>query len=201
MIGRLWRILRGCCVAFGLTWVLVTVTPVTKWYGSALAGPWLEPDGDILIVLGADGPIPAAVGLASYWRSVYAVYEWKRGVFRTVVVSGGNGVADSMKDYLTFEGIPADKIVLERRSTSTRENALFTADLLARMPGRKVLLTSDFHSYRSVRAFRKAGVDATPRPFPYAIKRAQSWADRWPVFLELCEETAKIVWYRLRGWI
>jgi len=198
---RLWRILRGGFVAFGLTWVLVTTTPVTKWYGSVLAGPWLEPDGDVLIVLGSDGPNSGFIGLASYWRSVYAVRVWKAGTFRTLVVSGGSGVADSMQEFLTFEGVPADKIVLERRAQSTRENALFTADLVKSMPGRKVLLTSDFHVYRSERAFRKAGVEVTPRFFPYALKRAQNWADRWPLFLELGTETAKITWYRLRGWI
>jgi uncharacterized SAM-binding protein YcdF (DUF218 family) len=201
MVGRLWRILRGAFEVLGLTWVLVTVTPVTEWYASALAGPWLEPDKDVLIVLGADGPDPGLIGLASYWRSLYAVEAWKQGTFRTLVVSGGNGTADSMQKFLVFEGVPSERIVLERHSSSTRENALFTADLVKPMPGRKVLLTSDFHVYRSARAFHKAGLDVTPRFFPYALKRAQRWTDRWPLFLELGEETAKIVWYRLRGWI
>ena len=185
----------------GLAWVLVTLTPVTRWYAAMLAGPWLEPKGDILIVLGADEPTDGLIGPATYWRSLYAVRAWREGGFRWVVVSGGNGLADSMKDFLQFEGVPGDKIVVERRALSTRENALYTADLLNHMTGPKVLLTSDFHVYRSVRAFQKVGLPVLPRFFPYAFKRFNSWPERWPLFMDLCIETVKIVRYRISGWI
>jgi uncharacterized SAM-binding protein YcdF (DUF218 family) len=106
-----------------------------------------------------------------------------------------------MKTFMASQGIPANQIAVESRSTSTRENALFTASIVAPMPGPKVLLTSDFHIFRSVRAFRKAGVEVTPLPFPYGIKRSNIWLDRWPVFLDLCMESVKIVYYKIRGWI
>jgi uncharacterized SAM-binding protein YcdF (DUF218 family) len=106
-----------------------------------------------------------------------------------------------MKDFLEFEGVPGDKIVVERRALSTRENALYTAQFLNHMTGPKVLLTSDFHVYRSVRAFQKVGLSVLPRFFPYAFKRFNSWPDRWPLFMDLCIETAKIVRYRISGWI
>jgi len=198
---RLYLTVRLGLTLLGLAWVLVTVTPLTRWYAATLAGPWLEPKGDILIVLGADGPTDGFVGPLTYWRSVYAVRVWREGGFRQVVLSGGNGVANSMKDFLQFEGVPGDKILLEPRAMSTRENALYTTEIVSRMSGRKVLLTSDFHVYRSVRAFQKVGLSVTPRFFPYAFKRFNSWPDRWPLFLDLCVETAKIVRYRVSGWI
>jgi hypothetical protein len=40
-----------------------------------------------------------------------------------------------------------------------------------------------------------------PRPFPDALKRANSWRQRWPVFLDLVAETAKIGYYLARRWI
>ena len=40
-----------------------------------------------------------------------------------------------MRDFLLFERVPADKIVLENRSLSTRENALFAAPLLKNPAG------------------------------------------------------------------
>jgi uncharacterized SAM-binding protein YcdF (DUF218 family) len=132
---------------------------------------------------------------------VYAARAWREGHFRTIVISGGTGIADSMREFLLFEHVPADKIVLESRSTSTRENALLVAPLLKSMPGTKVLLTSDFHMYRSFRAFRKAGIDVVPRPIPDVFKTASDWTLRWQVFVELMTETAKIAGYRLRGWI
>jgi uncharacterized SAM-binding protein YcdF (DUF218 family) len=198
---RLLRLIRNALAMLGLLIVIVTTTPVIKWYAGLLAGPWYEPGGDILILLGADEPSSGFIGAATYWRSFYAVQAWRRDNFRLVVVSGGHGIAESMRELLVFEGIPADKILLENRSESTRENALFTAALVASLPGRKVLLTSDFHVYRSLRAFAKVGLMATPRPVPYAVKRANSWTDRWQLFLELGVETAKIVVYRARGWI
>jgi uncharacterized SAM-binding protein YcdF (DUF218 family) len=90
---------------------------------------------------------------------------------------------------------------VEDKADSTRENAVFTEPLLASMPGRKVLLTSDFHMYRALRTFRRAGIHAVPYPIPDAAKRAIVWHARLPVCLELGTEAAKIVLYFLRGWI
>jgi len=193
--------MRGLCLAIGIAWMLVTFTPLTRWYAQALSGPWQQPQGDVLIVLGADEPSYGYIGLASYWRSVYAVRAWREGTFHTVVISGGRGIANSMKEFMVFNGVPGANILTETRSESTRENAIYTAPVLKSLPGRKVLLTSDFHVYRSVRAFRKAGIDVAPEFFPYAAKRVSNWLDRWPLFLELNLETLKIVVYRARGWI
>jgi uncharacterized SAM-binding protein YcdF (DUF218 family) len=198
---RAWRLFRNAAAALGLLMLLVTTTPLLRWYAQWLAGPWYEPQGDILILLGADTPSDGIIGPVTYWRSFYAVLAWREGGFRTIVVSGGEGIAESIRDFLVYEKVPADKIVIENRSVSTHENAIFTAAIVRGMPGRKVLLTSDFHVYRSVRAFDKAGVEVTPRPIPYALKRSNLWTERWPVFLEMAMETAKILDYRIRGWI
>lgn len=84
---------------------------------------------------------------------------------------------------------------------TTRENALRVSEMLGKSPGRVVLLTSDFHMYRAYRTFRKCGLDVTARPFPDAGKQANTLAMRWPVFIGLLQETAKIIGYRARGWI
>lgn len=201
VLHRLYAALRGALALLGVMLLVVTVTPVGNWYVRTLAGPWNDPDGEILILLGADDPNDGYIGAATYWRSVYGARAWREGHFRTIVVCGGLGIAESMRDFLVFEHVPADKIVLENHSDSTRENALFAATLLKNMPGRKVLLTSDFHMYRSIRAFQKAGVEAEPRPIPYALKFGSDWTQRWQVFVGLMLETAKIAAYRLRGWI
>jgi len=198
---------RACAVLqiglalLGLTLLVVTITPVDKWYARALAGPWNDPDGDILIVLGAEESTDGYIGAATYWRSVYAAGAWRADHFRTMVLCGASEIAESMRQFLVFEHVPGEKIVLENNSLSTHESALFAAAILKNMPGRKVLLTSDYHMYRSIRAFRKAGVEAEPRPIPDASKLGGNWTQRWQVFVGLMTETAKIVVYRLRGWI
>jgi uncharacterized SAM-binding protein YcdF (DUF218 family) len=106
-----------------------------------------------------------------------------------------------MQEFLVCQGVPAQAILLEPDSRSTRENALFTRRLLGDAPGRKVLLTSDYHTFRAYRAFRKAGLTVLPRPFPDVLKRANAWQSRWPIFLGLATETLKIGYYWARGWI
>jgi uncharacterized SAM-binding protein YcdF (DUF218 family) len=92
-------------------------------------------------------------------------------------------------------------IRVETESHSTRENALKSKVILDQLPGRKVLMSSDYHMFRATRVFRKAGIDIAPRPIPDAAKRMESWKDRWPVFLVLGLETVKVGYYFARGWI
>jgi uncharacterized SAM-binding protein YcdF (DUF218 family) len=194
----------GAFALIGFLFVAVSATPVTAWWARKLAGPWNDPRGDTLIVLGGSVLEGGLIGQSSYWRSIYGALVYKEGGFRRVVISGGpsgDPAAGAMKDFLISRGVPADAIATESASRSTHENAVNTARLLAGDHTRKVLLTSDFHMYRAARAFRKAGLEIEPRPFPDAIKTASRWPGRWPAFMELCVETVKIAWYYVRGWI
>jgi uncharacterized SAM-binding protein YcdF (DUF218 family) len=69
------------------------------------------------------------------------------------------------------------------------------------MPGKKVLLTSDFHMYRALRVFRKLDIDVTPMPVRDVIQRAAHWGGRFESFETMAGESAAIVDYWLRGWI
>lgn len=73
-----------------------------------------------------------------------------------VVVSGGQGSgediseAEAMKRFLEARGILPERIILEDRSVSTRENVRFSAELLkARGISRAVIATNEFHQYRA----------------------------------------------------
>jgi uncharacterized SAM-binding protein YcdF (DUF218 family) len=146
------------------------------------------------------------IGFGSYWRAVYAVRVFRQGGVRNVVLTGGRSpgndpIALSMARFLESQGVPHEAIILETRASSTRENALFTKPLLANLAGHKVLLTSDFHMWRSIRAFHKVGIDIQPRPIPDLLKQTSHWDARWSAFLGLLKENAKIVYYFLRRWI
>jgi uncharacterized SAM-binding protein YcdF (DUF218 family) len=161
-----------------------------------------------LVVLGGSVQEDGMIGGSTYWRAVYAARAWREGGFKTIVLSGGGppqapqySAAEAMRDFLVAQGIPREAIWLETRSRSTRENALFTKPILDGIPGKKILLTSDYHMFRAHRAFEKAGIQVNPRPFPDVRKRAQSALSRWGGFLDLARETAKIVYYRHHGWI
>src|SRR5258708_3858262 len=109
----------------GFLFVLVTVTPIDKWWISSLAGPANDAKGDVLVVLASDS-IKDAIGWSSYWRSVNAVRAWREGGFREVMVTGGSlygetAAADRMRDFMVSQGIPAAAIRVEGESHSTRE--------------------------------------------------------------------------------
>jgi uncharacterized SAM-binding protein YcdF (DUF218 family) len=180
---------------------IITISPVTLWWGRALAGPWAESRGEVLIVLGAEEPESGVIGQSTYWRTLYAYRAWQAGGFHTIIVSGGGGVGTSMRGLLMCSGVPADAIRVEARSSSTRENALFTRDIVNTLPGRKVLLTSDYHMFRAVRTFRKCGMEVSPHPIPDVLKHGNWWGNRWTIFQQLLIESAKISGYVFKGWI
>lgn len=205
-MSRLLRYLEHGLAAIGLLYVVVSSSPaIDASILRVLSGAWNDPRGDILIVLGSD-QLDDMIGESSYWRSVYATLVWREHEFRELVISGGGKsgaapVARQMKDFLVCQGVPDSSIQIETQSSTTRENAVNTARLLAGRPGRKILLSSDYHALRAYRAFRKAGADVVPSPFPDSTKRISSWRGRWPVFLDLCVEISKIGYYSARGWI
>lgn len=198
---------RTLCAAIGLLFLVVTLTPVTRWCSAAMAGSFraTSSDGAVLIVLGGSVLSDRTIGGSSYWRAVYAVRIWKAGRYGRVLVCGGGSdglpVAELIRNYMISQGVPADEILIETQSRNTRENALYARPFLDALPGKKVLLTSDYHMYRAQHAFARAGIQTVPAPFPDVYKLSLRLEGRWGAFLQLCEEWAKIGYYRARGWI
>ncbi len=204
---RLLTAARTLCTAIGFVFLVVTLTPVTRWCSAPLAGPppAASSDGSVLIVLAGSVLSDGTIGGSSYWRAVYAVRIWKAGRYRRVLVCGGGSdgqpVAVLIRDYMVSQGVPTDEILIETQSRNTRENALYARAFLDTLPGKKVLVTSDYHMYRARHAFARAGIETEPAPFPDVYKLSRRLDSRWNAFLQLCEELAKIGYYRARGWI
>ena len=193
------RLLTRLLAAIGLITVLVMATPIVTWWALAYSGSLDQPKGDVLILLAAAKDDRGGISFSSYWRARHALLAWQTGGFKKIVISGGEG--PGILNFLIVEGVPREAIVAEWRSHSTRENAIETAKLIQDMPGKKVLLTSDFHIYRAVRVFRKLGVDVTPMPVPDVLRATEHWDGRFPAFQIMVVETAKIIYYGLRGWL
>jgi uncharacterized SAM-binding protein YcdF (DUF218 family) len=195
------------CVCFTVALLFLTLTPFVPWLVGRLCGPITHPDGDILIILTADAQPDGMIGRSSYPRAFYAVKAWQAGHFRAVVVSGGymdgnrHSLSSTVADYMAGSGIPRDRIFLEERSTSTRENALFTKQMIASWPGNRVLLTSDLHMFRARRTFEKAGVRVEPSPVPEITGHWDRPYTRLPSAIGAVTELVKIAYYRVRGWM
>jgi uncharacterized SAM-binding protein YcdF (DUF218 family) len=202
-LKNMWTKLRRAavfiCASLGLTLLLATFSPFVSWYARRLAGPWADPKGDILIVISGSS-INGFPNENTVLRCMYAVLAWREGGFRKIVVSGRQ-TSSHMRSLLIAEGVPAEVVVTEEAARSTRENALYVARLLSGEPGSKVLMTSDYHMFRAVRVFRKAGLRVSPRPIPDALKRVGNRLRLWPAFVDEASETVKIVYYAARGWM
>ncbi|MGE0397581.1 MAG: YdcF family protein [Kofleriaceae bacterium] len=126
---------------------------------------------DAIVVLGAPlGPGDQLTPpLAERARAAAELFH--AGGAPLVIASGGvthgarRAEADAIADEIRREGVPDDKIIVERVSKTTAENAHYTAALLASArasssPARIWLVTQPFHGRRARRLFQRAGFEA-----------------------------------------
>lgn len=84
-----------------------------------------------------------------------------------ILVSGGQGPGEdvpesrAMADHLITAGVPEQSIVLEERSSTTRENLRFSKEIMQRTkPGSRCLIvTNNFHAFRAAMLARAERVD------------------------------------------
>ncbi len=100
---------------------------------------------------------------------------YKRGICRKLLLTGtdiepllaqNRGEVQLAKKLLVQWGVDPADIILEIRARNTRENALFTSELLEAIssPGENLLITSSYHMRRAKACFDKAGVHADVFP-------------------------------------
>ncbi|MFE9789212.1 YdcF family protein [Nocardia salmonicida] len=152
-------------VAAYLGFVLVAFLLYSVVYG------WVtRTDDAVAIVVHGSGLLGDRVPplLASRLDRALGIWRAAHGPSPLLVASGGKGsderVAEStaMADYLVEHGVREDEILREDRSTTTRENLLFSRELLARrgIDSRILLVTSNFHVLRTALLARQVGLDA-----------------------------------------
>jgi uncharacterized SAM-binding protein YcdF (DUF218 family) len=154
--------------------------------------PWNAASGapDGIIVLG--GPIDADLSVAhdtpvvrsAADRIIAGAALARQYPNARFIFSGGsaNLISNDAReaDYAgtVFEslGIAKSRLIMERRSRNTYENAQFTAELVKPKPGERwLLVTSAYHMPRSIGLFRKAGFAVEAYPVDWRIGRG--WSD------------------------
>ena len=97
--------------------------------------------------------------------------------------SGEDPAGETMRDALLKLGVPPDRIIVERQSANTGDEAQLVAAMLASMGVQHVILvTSAIHMRRAAGMFRAVGVEVIP-----AIARQPDYLD--PTFRLLPTET------------
>lgn len=150
-----WKLLRRIFTGFlALGLVAAAITGIQ--IAIAADGDPAE-DCPYLLVLGAglNGTEPSPT-LKSRLDTAYAYMEQHPDVI-AIVTGGQNGdeaipESEAMENYLLAKGISADRIWQEDKSTSTRENFLFSLELIRQKTGHTPtelnVVSNEFHLYR-----------------------------------------------------
>lgn len=119
-------------------------------------------NSDYVIVLGAQ--VRGTVLSRALKNRLDTAYEYLiQNEGSKVIVSGGQGPGEeiseayAMSQYLLERGIHKDRIILEDKSTNTYENLKFSKGLIEDTSLEVVIVTNDFHVFRSLSIAKKQG--------------------------------------------
>ena len=132
--------------------------------------PDREADCPFIIVLGAQIQ-GTRVTLSLRRRLDAAVSYLEEHPDAVAVLSGGQGKgeavseAGAMGEYMRARGISPDRLLLEEKSTSTRENFAFSRSLIPDRSAPVGVVTNNFHMYRAKEYARRTGYE-DPRAIP-----------------------------------
>lgn len=134
---------------------------------------------DVIVVLGGDATERVEYGVKLYKE------EWARK--DRIIMAGGPVVwkyswASLMKEHAEYLGIPGKSILLEDKSRSTEEDAIFTKEILVKRGYKSIILvTSPYHSKRASIIFRKvlgSGVKVISAPAEESWFKFDEWWKR-----------------------
>ena len=159
-------------------------------------------------------------------RLLYGVKLYKDGAAPYILLTGGridwyggaSSEAEDMAAITEIMGVPRDALLLEPRSLTTYENAVYTKEILDRRKIAKIILvTSAAHMPRSMAIFKKQGIDAIPAPTDFMVSdrnlienRASTESRIISLFpnpesldrtTQVFKEYIGTFIYRLRGWL
>jgi uncharacterized SAM-binding protein YcdF (DUF218 family) len=176
---------------------------------------------DGILVLG--GAVDPAISLAygetifnsSVARVLAGVTLARRHPGAELALIGGEGgfvavgLAESRATlaFVVDEGIAPERVVLEERSRSTHENAVYAKSMLRPKPGQVwILVTSAFHMPRAMASFEAVDWPVIPYPVDYKVdprtglRPGFNLLDGLGIATLAGKEWAGLFGYRLRGW-
>jgi uncharacterized SAM-binding protein YcdF (DUF218 family) len=117
-------------------------------------------------------------------RFIQPLRLYKAGKLKKILISGGNTDLTIIRKDVTNEtlkvaqlleelGVKKEDILLETKARNTRENALYSVEILKKNPqlgNRYTVFTSAFHLRRAKGCFEKAGLKVTPYGTAYYAK-------------------------------
>jgi uncharacterized SAM-binding protein YcdF (DUF218 family) len=166
------RVRRILLIVFG-AWLLLAfiIGIVVTIYGQTdRAQP-----ADVIIVLGSGLRRDLQPGPALTRRSARGAALWQAGYAPMIICSGGYATwstarseADGCAQVLRENGVPAEAIIIEDRSRSTEENAVYSHEIMRERGWNTALIVSDgYHLLRATWIFSVEGITfSTSRAAP-----------------------------------
>ena len=164
------RVTLSTLLLLGIAAYTITLVPIIQ-----AATPQADTEYEYIVVLGAkvNGQSPSL----SLRERIDAAYDYLTAHPQTIaIVSGGQGPdegiseAQCMFNELTKMGIADNRIWLEDKSTSTRENLNFSLALIQKkteiFPDTIGLISSEYHIFRATLVAEECGVYAVGIPAP-----------------------------------
>ena len=147
---------------------------------------------------------PSITGAA---ERLVALARLRRLYPQAKLVYSGGSESELARQTLNTMGTDTSRILFEDKSSSTRENALFTRELVKPVPGEVwLLVTSADHMPRAVGVFRKLDWDVLPIPVNYHtlgdldFNLSISVHDRLLLAEIALLEWGRLLFYWMRGW-
>jgi uncharacterized SAM-binding protein YcdF (DUF218 family) len=154
---------------------LFSITPVSNFLLSPLEQKY-EPlptenignaDKIVLLLGGRESNILRASEVLKIWH--LAKTEMKIIISGTDPLISTSEEAQAVRDYFINRGIDAEDIIIEGKSSNTRENVINVQKIVGEKPF--FLVTSAYHMYRSEGEFER--LKANPIPAPTDFKKSQ----------------------------
>jgi len=200
--------IRGLGILIIIACLIVALTPVSNFAGKKFA---ILPDkkpADAIVVLGAGLMNAGSLQDESLRRVIAGIDLYKQGLAPLIVLSGGarrddmqHTEAQQRSILAQTMGIPAEAILKEETSNTTREEAVRISRLLRHRGLRKILLvTESLHLRRAKAVFESAGLEVFPATSDDYSVSAISAKDRLWLASRIIEESAALAYYRLAGY-
>ena len=219
LFTRHWRRGRGGLAALAFILLFLMIFPIDLYLAASLENrfpPNHPATVDGIVVLG--GAISVGGSLdhsrvslnSAAERMTEMVALMQQHPRSRIIFTGGSAdpfdqehkEADLARDLLIHMGIDPSRVIFERESRNTHENAVLTKELAHPEPGQNwLLVTSAMHMPRSMGSFQAVDWKMVPWPVDYKTPQNASFTvQRMQILNNLLHEVIGLLYYRIRGW-
>lgn len=196
-----------------LIFILVILCPLLfpKFFTNQLEKPLVVSQtpitADVIVIHGGSTTKNNKLPLLAQQRLTHGLFLWRKGLASYILVTGGetqfnNVEAEVMANELITRGVPKNNILLEDKSSSTKENVINSVKILKKNNFNSVLVvTSPYHSLRTTLVWKKFWPNKNLTVSPAEKTIANEKVNPYRALFSIVREYTALIWYKLNNWI